>query len=143
MSGFCGSSHDDDDVGGGPCPVCDEHAGESKRCHKCDRCVHDDCMAEHQCSRWFGVWATREGYVGHWHMRRDDPGENLVTTRTEAERTCAALGEFAHERTDSLGWSYAVRPYPEDACHVCGLDRLEHFLPCRIEMPPVTPKESK
>ena len=28
---------------GGPCPVCNTHAGESMHCHCCDRYVHDEC----------------------------------------------------------------------------------------------------
>ena len=62
--------------------------------------------------QWFGVWAMRDGYEGHWHPMRDgDALSDLQTTRTEAERVCKALNEFARERTDSLGWSYKVRPY--------------------------------
>lgn len=60
---------------------------------------------------WFGVWAMREGYAGHWHRLHDGSHADLETTRTEAERVCAALNEFARTRTDSLGWSYEVRPY--------------------------------
>lgn len=62
---------------------------------------------------WWGVWAMRDGYVGHWHQLRNGSHEDLQTTKTEASRVCAALNEFAQERTDSLGWSYEVRPYPE------------------------------
>ena len=60
---------------------------------------------------WFGVWAMQDGYEGHWHPVHNDAREHLETTRTEAERVCKALNEFARERTDSLGWSYEVRPY--------------------------------
>ena len=63
----------------------------------------------------YGVWAMREGYEGHWHLLRGGSrgkNDDLETTKTEAERTCKALNEFAAERTDSSGWSYEVRPYP-------------------------------
>jgi hypothetical protein len=64
--------------------------------------------------QWYGVWAKRDGYVGHvghWHGTHDGSGDDVQTTRTEAERICKALNEFAAERTDSIGWSYEVRPY--------------------------------
>jgi hypothetical protein len=60
---------------------------------------------------WFGVWAQRDGYEGHWHTMRDGSGDDVQTTLTEAHRLCDALNEFAKERTDSTGWSYEVRPY--------------------------------
>jgi hypothetical protein len=53
-------------------------------------------------TEWFSVWVMRDGYEGHWHP--------VATTRTEAERVCKALNEFARERNDSLGWRYEVRP---------------------------------
>ena len=61
---------------------------------------------------WYGVWAMRDGYAGHWHRLHDGSHEDLETTLTEATRVCAALNTFAQERTDSLGWSYEVRVYP-------------------------------
>ena len=61
---------------------------------------------------WYGVWAMRDGYAGHWHRLHDGSHEDLETTLTEATRVCAALNTFAHERTDSPGWSYEVRVYP-------------------------------
>jgi len=60
---------------------------------------------------WYGVWAKRNGYAGHWHRTHNGTHEDLQTTRTEADRVCAALNEFAAERTDSIGWSYEVRVY--------------------------------
>jgi hypothetical protein len=61
---------------------------------------------------WWGVWAMRDGYAGHWHQLHDGSHEHLQTTKTEATRVCAALNAFAAQRTDSLGWSYEVRLYP-------------------------------
>jgi len=61
--------------------------------------------------QWYGVWAKRDGYAGHWHGLHNGSHEDLQTTRTEADRVCAALNAFAAERTDSLGWSYEVREY--------------------------------
>ena len=40
----------DTDDDGGPCPVCDEHAGESLRCHICESYVHDGCVDSHGCA---------------------------------------------------------------------------------------------
>jgi hypothetical protein len=62
-------------------------------------------------TQWYGVVAMRDGKVQHWHRIHGGTGEELRTTRAEAERTCKALNEFSAERTDSLGWSYEVRPY--------------------------------
>ena len=45
-------------------------------------------------TEWFGVWAMRDGYDGHWHqMHGGSRGANddLETTEAEARRTCAAL----------------------------------------------------
>ena len=68
---------------------------------------------ERMTEQWYGVWAKREGYAGHWHGVDALHPEPLQTTKTEATRVCAALNEFAAERTDSIGWSYEVQPYRE------------------------------
>lgn len=61
---------------------------------------------------WWGVWAMREGYPGHWHSAVNTAATpHLQTTRTEAERVSAALNEFSAQRTDSVGWRYEARPY--------------------------------
>lgn len=43
-------SYDPIDDDGGVCPVCDNHAGESSRCHRCERCVHEGCFDVHNCA---------------------------------------------------------------------------------------------
>lgn len=45
--GFVNRPADPTEDDGGPCPVCGDYAGESKRCHQCERCVHDECVEAH------------------------------------------------------------------------------------------------
>ncbi len=73
-------------------------------------------------SPWYGVWATKEDYTGHWHCLSN--GETLRTTLTEARRTADVLNDFAGQREDSTGWRYDVRPHLSEyeAGRVAGLD---------------------
>lgn len=112
------------------CPYCagtrKVACGECRGCEDDGRCVVPaDCKAcaptpeakpdEAAGKQWYGVWAMRDGYAGHWHGTNDGSVDDVQTTLTEAKRICKALNEFARERTDSLGWSYEVRPYADDA----------------------------
>lgn len=83
----------------------------ASRCSMCNTDRPDPRTSEAPPEPWWGVWAMREGYAGHWHPSGNDSRVHLETTKTEATRVAKALNKFAAERTDSLGWSYEVRPY--------------------------------
>ncbi len=95
-----GGEVDPSEDDGGPCPVCDEHAGESRRCHRCGWCVHEDCFERHAC-------ASKHGRSTSAPMRLRFP-TCLCGAKGERDATfdcyfCPVDGTWLEEKCASAG----------------------------------------
>lgn len=85
---------------GGPCPVCDRYAGESRRCHFCDRCVHDDCWEEHEKAH--GPRETVIALRDAWHAgMAESPGDDTHAAECALRAAAPWLTPVAREAIDA------------------------------------------